>query len=117
MPHITAVRRESPHPLLRLHTSFQQFNRSDPLKGMGQLVQYAVHHLRLVSIKERLGNVDIFGNADPGRNVLTKLQLEGPCPEDGPQGRIDPRQFPAVCQPVIDVRINRALMLLHPAHQ
>src|SRR5581483_1947200 len=75
-----------------------------------QLIEHGVDHAGLVFFHKGMRDIDIFGNDDPRRHILTAFQLVGAGPQRRAQHSLDARERPPLRQHAIDHRIEAALL-------
>ena len=64
------------------------------------MVEHAVRETGLLAVKERMGEVDIFGDADPRRHVGPSLKLVGAGPQNQLEDQFQPLDaYPAHLAP------------------
>src|SRR6478672_6163236 len=80
---------------------------------MAELVQDAIHHLRLVVAEKRMGNVDIFGDDHADGHIVARQDLISAGAQDGAEDRIDAREPPPCGELLIDQRIDLELLAHH----
>src|SRR4030042_3928837 len=80
---------------------------------VAELVEDAVHNLRLLFGEKGMGDVDIFGDYHARRDIAADQDLIGAGAENGAQDGIDAGQPPACGELVVDQRVDTELLAHH----
>src|SRR3972149_2901532 len=80
---------------------------------VAELVEDAVHDLRLLFGEKGMGDVDIFGDYHARRDIAADQDLIGAGAENGAQDGIDAGQPPACGELVVDQRGDTELLAHH----
>src|SRR3989337_1266757 len=80
---------------------------------VAELVEDAVHDLRLPFGEQGMGDADIFGDYPARRDIAADQDLIGAGAENGAQDGIDAGQPPARGELVVDQRVDTELLAHH----
>src|ERR1700722_17497050 len=85
-------------------------------KLAADLVEHCVHHAGLVGFDKGMRHIDVFRNDDAARHVLAMLEFVGAGAQHRAQDGVDPLQWPALRQGIVDQRIELGLIAHHARH-